>query len=444
MQMNTSLYEIGTAALLGLATTSSSIVGASLGLYAGLSKRILGCILAFAAGALISALAIELGYQGAEMLRGFGLTTTHAWWFVSVGFGIGAIVYYGTSLFLEGKGAAVRYATRFREYALARKKHTSKERIELLAKCGLLRHLPPETIEEILPCVRCRHVHAGEIVFCAGDSPDALYIVSTGTVEVLDNVVGENGRPSRSIAQLGKGDTFGEMALLSGSSRTATVRAVEEADLLAIGKADFERLVASNYQLSEVIQRLSHERAISNLRTGGVHPEIWTRVASHSLDRLSRDEANKFLAEAAKGSGLAIVLGNILDTIPGCLVIGAKFTGLEMLSLTLMLGMFLGTIPEAAASAAMLLKAGYRPKAVYGLWSTVIVAGIVAAGAGKALIGMSDALLAVFLQAVAGGAVLGLVAHAMIPEAIDQAGSLVVPPIVAGFLFALYLALAGN
>ena len=136
------------------------------------------------------------------------------------------------------------------------------------------------------------------------------------------------------------------MALLSGSLRTATVRAVEEADLLAIGKADFERLVASNYQLSEVIQRLSHERAISNLRTGGIHPEIWTRVASHSLDRLSRDEANKFLAEAAKGSGLAIVLGNILDTIPGCLVIGAKFTGLEMLSLTLMLGMFLGTIPR--------------------------------------------------------------------------------------------------
>ncbi len=86
-------------------------------------------------------------------------------------------------------------------------------------------------------------------------------------------------------------------------------------------------------------------------------------------------------------------------------------------------------------------QAGYRPKAVYGLWSTVIVAGI---GAGKAFIGMSDALLAVFLQAVAGGAALGLVAHAMIPEAIDQAGSLVVPPIVAGFLFALHLALAGS
>ena len=57
---------------------------------------------------------------------------------------------------------------------------------------------------------------------------------------------------------------------------------------------------------------------------------------------------------------MAIVLGNILDTIPGCLVIGAKFTSFGNLSLTLMFGMFLGGIPEAAASASMLTKAGYR------------------------------------------------------------------------------------
>jgi len=42
---------------------------------------------------------------------------------------------------------------------------------------------------------------------------------------------------------------------------------------------------------------------------------------------------------------------------------------------------------------------------------------------------------------VAGGAVLALVAHAMIPEAIEDGGSLVVLPTVAGFLFAFYLSL---
>ena len=145
---------------------------------------------------------------------------------------------------------------------------------------------------------------------------------------------------------------------------------------------------------------------------------------------------------AANGAGMAIVFGNILDTIPGCLVIGAKFTAFGNLSLTLMLGMFLGGIPEAAASASMLTRAGYRPGAIFGLWSTVLVAGVVAAAAGKAFIGSSEALLAIFAQALAGGAVLALVAHAMIPVALEEGGSLVVLPTVAGFLFALYLALA--
>ena len=46
-----------------------------------------------------------------------------------------------------------------------------------------------------------------------------------------------------------------------------------------------------------------------------------------------------------------------------------------------------------------------------------------------------------FAQALAGGALLAVVAHAMIPEALDEGGSLVVLPTVTGFLFALYVAL---
>jgi len=441
--MSAPLYELGAAALLGLGTTSSSIAGAVLGLYVRFSKRILACILAFAAGALISALAIELGYEGAQVLHRSGLTSWSAWAFISAGFAAGAMIYYATSLFLEGKGAAVRYATQFREYALARKKDAAQERIQLLAKCDLLRHLPPEAIEDILPCIQTLNKHAGEVLFNAGDPGDALYIIAVGKIEVLAGGTGDDVA-ARSIAQLDEGQAFGEMALLSGGARTATVRAVEDTHLLKIGKADFERLIAFDYQLAEAVERISHARAVSNLATSNINPEIWAKVANHSLDRISRNEANKLLAETGKGAGMAIVLGNVLDTIPGCLVIGAKFKGFETLSLSLMLGMFLGGIPEAAASAAMLNKAQYRPKTIFGLWSTVIVAGIMAAAAGKAFIGTSDAFLAIFSQALAGGAVLALVAHAMIPEAIAAAGSLVVLPTVAGFLFALYLALAAS
>jgi CRP-like cAMP-binding protein len=305
-----------------------------------------------------------------------------------------------------------------------------------------MRHLPAEEIEQILPCIRDRGLKAGEILFKAGDPGDALYIVARGKVEVLSNGLSGAETCGCAIAELGQGHAFGEMALLSGGPRTATIRAIEDTELLEIGKQDFDRLVAADRQLADAVKRISHQRAISNLSAGGTDAALWAKIASGSLDHLSRHEEGKLLTEAAKGAGMAIVFGNILDTIPGCLVIGAKFTAFGNLSLTLMLGMFLGGIPEAAASASMLTRAGYRPAAIFGLWSTVLLAGVVAAAAGKALIGGSDALAAIFAQAVAGGAVLALVAHAMIPVALEEGGSLVVLPTVAGFLFALYLALA--
>jgi zinc transporter ZupT len=437
-----SFYQLAMASLLGLGTTSSSMLGAAIGLYVPISKRLLACLLAFAAGSLISALAIELAYEGALSLHHQGFDARAAWLFVSAGFAAGATIYYTASRALESKGAAVRYGTQFREYALARKQADTAARIKLLAKSDLMRHLPAEQIEQILPCIQDRQLKAGEILFRAGDAGDALYIVARGKIEVLTDAGPQSSAACSSIAVLGEGHAFGEMSLLSGEPRTATIRAAEDTSLLRIAKQDFEQLVAADPELAEAVQRISHQRAISNLSAGGTNPAKWAKVANGSLDHLNRHETGKMLVEAGNGAGMAIVLGNILDTIPGCLVIGAKFTAFGNLSLTLMLGMFLGGIPEAAASASMLTKAGYRPAGIFGLWSTVLLAGVIAAAAGKAFIGSSEALSAIFAQALAGGAVLALVAHAMIPVALEEGGSLVVLPTVAGFLFALYLALA--
>src|SRR5271167_410569 len=132
------LHEIVIVSLLGLLTTSSSMLGAAVGLYVPLSKRVLACVLAFAAGALISALAIELAFEGAQELHHLGFNAHSAWAFVGGGFATGAILYYSASLFLEKKGAAIRYPTRFREYALERKQEEAKELIGLLSQCDLL------------------------------------------------------------------------------------------------------------------------------------------------------------------------------------------------------------------------------------------------------------------------------------------------------------------
>ena len=102
------MKEILLASLLGLATTSSAMIGIAVGLHVPISKRLLGCILAFASGGLISALAIELAFNGAVQLHHLGFSVGAAWLLVGSGFAIGAIIYSVFSRYLKQNGAAVR------------------------------------------------------------------------------------------------------------------------------------------------------------------------------------------------------------------------------------------------------------------------------------------------------------------------------------------------
>ena len=436
--------EILTVGAVGLATTSSSMVGVAIGLYTRFSRRVLASVLALAAGALIGALAIDLAFVGAENLAVLGFTAQAAALFVGGGFALGAIIYYVTSKILERHGAAVRSASRFSEYAVARRQEETQGLIELLAGCSVLCHLPPESIESLLASVITRRLNAGDIVFRTGDPGDALYIVARGTVEVLAHGPDESLDAARIVDTMGQGQVFGEIALLSGGVRTATIRAVGPLELLEINKSTFDAQIQVDPVMAEALARLVHDRAVNRLGEHETNPKAWIKLAGESLDRISESQARRLLATVGQGAGLAIVFGNILDTIPGCLVIGAHFKGVSNMSITLMLGMFFGGIPEAAVSTVMLRKAGYSSVRIVCLWLTVLIAGIVAAITGKLVLGDAESLLPIFAQALAGGAVLALVAHTMIPEAIHEGGSVTVLPTVAGFLFALYFALVDS
>lgn len=65
----TLFIELALVGLIGLATTCSVMIGAALGLYVPFPKKVLAGILAFAAGSLIAALAIELGFESASDLK---------------------------------------------------------------------------------------------------------------------------------------------------------------------------------------------------------------------------------------------------------------------------------------------------------------------------------------------------------------------------------------
>jgi NADH dehydrogenase len=110
------------------------------------------------------------------------------------------------------------------------------------------------------------HYAKDEIIFRKGDVGDFLYIITEGKVEVLDLFDNKEVR----IATLGKGEFFGEMALLKQKKRSATIRCLEDTELIAIRKIDFHLLVTNFGNLKEEFsktekERLSKKTAISDV-----------------------------------------------------------------------------------------------------------------------------------------------------------------------------------
>jgi len=75
----------------------------------------------------------------------------------------------------------------------------------------------------------------GDIIFQAGDIGDYLYIIAEGSVEVI--------KDDQTITTLGKGEFFGEIALISEKRRTATIKALGPCKVLALKKQDFDVLM---------------------------------------------------------------------------------------------------------------------------------------------------------------------------------------------------------
>ena len=102
----------------------------------------------------------------------------------------------------------------------------SSDRISLLRRVPMLRLLPVPAIESLAGGVTMVHVTGGTEVIRQGEVGDDFYVIESGRMSVLED--------GRAFADLGPGESFGEIALLRSVPRTATVRAVEDADLAVV------------------------------------------------------------------------------------------------------------------------------------------------------------------------------------------------------------------
>src|SRR3954447_9722595 len=119
--------------------------------------------------------------------------------------------------------------------------------IELLSRVPLFSELSREELERISRVAVPRSFPRGVRVFHEGDSSDACYIVRSGDLRVTREH--SDGR-AIALATLCPGAIFGELAMLDGGTRSASVETLTDCELLALPAPDMRRVVADNGEIA--------------------------------------------------------------------------------------------------------------------------------------------------------------------------------------------------
>lgn len=127
----------------------------------------------------------------------------------------------------------------------------------MLQGSPLFRGLPPATLDRIAALATQRGHRRGEIVFSAGDPGDALYGVVSGRIRISAGTA--EGREIF-LNVMEPGDTFGEIALLDGGTRTATATATEPTELVSIRREPLFELLEREPKAALELLRLCGER----------------------------------------------------------------------------------------------------------------------------------------------------------------------------------------
>lgn len=116
----------------------------------------------------------------------------------------------------------------------------------MLRKVPLFAHLDDKTLGRLEGIAIKRVYPRNTILISKGDVSDQLFVVLRGKLKVT--IPDESGKEI-TLSLLGPGDYFGEIALIDGEARTATIVTIEATEVLTLARADFQRILKSSPEL---------------------------------------------------------------------------------------------------------------------------------------------------------------------------------------------------
>jgi len=158
------------------------------------------------------------------------------------------------------------------------------------------------------------------------------------------------------------------------------------------------------------------------------------------IDRRGGEQRKSIAGQQTDSSGAAIFIGTLLDNVPESIVLGMSIVSGGSISIAFLGAVFISNLPEGVAGSINLEAAGHSRRNIFWMWVVLVIVSAACAGLGYALIRWLPGVEGHYVQAFAAGAMLTMLADAMMPEAFEHGGLLVGLFTVLGFLIAAVLA----
>ncbi|MGH7887760.1 MAG: patatin-like phospholipase family protein, partial [Candidatus Binatia bacterium] len=162
----------------------------------------------------------------------------------------------------------------------------SQDKLAELATTPFFAALTPSAFEDLRAELQVLNLAGGEILFRAGDVGDSMYVVLSGRLRVS---VDRGNGVDEVVREMARGESLGELALLTGESRSATIRAIRDTELAMLSRSAFEHAIKSDPTLIRqiAVQLAARQRqgsdglsARRNVRTVAVLPADESREAN--------------------------------------------------------------------------------------------------------------------------------------------------------------------
>ena len=152
------------------------------------------------------------------------------------------------------------------------------------------------------------------------------------------------------------------------------------------------------------------------------------------VDRRGGADRKDIAGDQTGGSGAGIFIGTLLDNVPESIILGMSLALGGAVNLAFLAAVFVSNLPEGVAGSVNLQAVGHSRQSILRMWAMLVLVSAVCAGLGYAVVRLLPGMDGHIAQAFAAGAMLTMLADAMMPDAFEHGGMAVGLFTVLGFL----------